>query len=87
MIFESNFAMIAAHLVNTGTISIREAMNDYNMSGGHLTKVISVLRHDGFDIDDEWRNHPITNRRYKRYFVGENERKFIAESFGLNKAA
>ena len=69
MIFNNNFDMIRNHLYNVGTISLREASNDYGMSGGHLTKVISVLRKEGMTISGQWRNHPVTGRRYMRYYL------------------
>lgn len=69
MVFNNNFDMIANHLRTIGTISLREASNDYGMSGGHLTKVISVLRKNGMPITGLWRYHPITGRRYMRYYA------------------
>jgi hypothetical protein len=59
---------IMKHLRTVGNISIREAMDDYNISGGALTKYISVLRNDyEWPIAREFRKHPITGDRYARY--------------------
>lgn len=59
---------IMKHLRIVGTISIREAMDDYNISGGSLTKYISILRHDyEWPISREFKKHPITGDRYARY--------------------
>lgn len=63
---------IMNHLRRTGSISIREAMDDYQISGGALTKYISVLRHDyEWSIHREFRKHPITGDRYARYSLVE----------------
>lgn len=60
--------IVMRHLKTTGTISIREAMDDYQISGGHLTKLISQLRHDyEWNIGREFKKHPITGDRYARY--------------------
>lgn len=59
--------IIMKHLSLTGTISIREAMDDYNMSGGALTKYISELNREGREIAKVWYTHPITGQRYARY--------------------
>ncbi|WP_425540717.1 helix-turn-helix domain-containing protein [Rhodoblastus acidophilus] len=58
---------VLQHMNRTGSISIREAMDDYGMSGGSLTKYISELRKNGYGIKTKWKNHPITGRRYARY--------------------
>jgi hypothetical protein len=63
--------IILNHLMVTGTISIREAMDDYNMSGGALTKCISELNRDGYKIDKIWYKHPITGQRYARYYFDD----------------
>lgn len=61
---------ILNHLRKTGTISIREAMDDYSLSGGHLTKIISRLRNDeGYTITRKMLAHPVTNSRYARYYM------------------
>jgi hypothetical protein len=61
-------AVVLSHMTKTGSISIREAMDDYGLSGGSLTKVISRLRRSGYEIVKEWRKHPISGRKYARYY-------------------
>lgn len=62
-------AAVLAHMRKVGSISIREAMDDYGMSGGSLTKYISMLRSAGHAIHKEVRKHPITGRKYARYHL------------------
>lgn len=59
---------IMKHLRKVGHITIREAMDDYSISGGHLTKIISTLKNDeGYDITTNMKKHPVTGRRYAKY--------------------
>jgi hypothetical protein len=67
----TNIDTIVLHLNKTGSISIREAMDDYSMSGGSLTKYISMLKRDGRDIVKVWKIHPLTGKRYARYYLKE----------------
>lgn len=62
-------ASVLKHMQSVGSISIREAMDDYGMSGGSLTKYISVLKAEGHNIHKEVRKHPITGRKYARYHL------------------
>lgn len=62
-------AVVKKHLEITGTISIREAMDDYGMSGGSLTKYISILRRQNVNIERVFGKHPITGKRYARYYL------------------
>ena len=57
------------HMQKIGSISIREAMDDYSVSGGHLTKIVSVLRRQGHIIHTAMCKHPITGRRSARYHL------------------
>lgn len=69
----SKLRIVQKHLLRTGSISIREAMADYGISGGALTKYISILRNDyGWDINRTFRTHPITGTRYARYTMDKN---------------
>lgn len=63
------YDMVKSHMETTGSISIRDAMAEHGLSGGHLTKLISTMRRDGLAITSEWRRNPITGRRYKRYSI------------------
>lgn len=65
----NNQTAVLAHMKRVGSISIREAMDDYGMSGGSLTKYISLLRKAGNSIHKEVRKHPITGRKYARYHL------------------
>lgn len=61
---------IVNHLKTTGSISHREAMDDYQMSGGALTKYISRLRHENkMKIVSQQKKHPITGQVYTRYVL------------------
>ena len=63
--------LFRSHLQSVGNISIREAMDDYGLSGGSLTKVISDLKKAGHNIVKAFRKHPITGKRYARYTYSE----------------
>lgn len=63
----SNAELILNHIRTAGSLSIREAMNDYGMSGGSVTGTITKLRDAGFLINTEMKKHPLTGRRYARY--------------------
>jgi hypothetical protein len=62
---------VLLHIRKLGSISIREAMDDYSMSGGSLTKYISILKREGNDIVKVWKIHPLTGKRYARYYARE----------------
>lgn len=67
--------LVLNHLNRVGSISVREAMADYGMSGGHLTKIISILRNDRqIDIVREMKRHPLTKTKYARYFLPVNRK-------------
>jgi hypothetical protein len=69
---------IIRHLSKTGSISQREAMLEYGVAS--LTKAISRLRKN-YTILDDWHRNPITEHRYKRYWVidRDNFKKEVAE--------
>lgn len=61
---------LVTHLKKTGSISHREAMDDYQMSGGALTKYISILRNEhDMPIASKAKRHPITGQIYTRYVL------------------
>lgn len=66
-VVNSNQAKIINHLTKTGSISMREAMDDYGMAGNVLSKVISNLRKEGKNIITDMKKHPLTGRKYARY--------------------
>ncbi len=63
--FSSQQSIIANHLRDVGDISPMEAIAIYRVSS--ITKVISVLREKGMDIEGTWRKDN-TGKRYRRYF-------------------
>lgn len=65
------YMAVLRHLKKVKTISVREGMDDYGLSGGHLTKIISNMRKDGHRVWKAMRVHPVTGRRYARYFYDE----------------
>ena len=61
---------LVTHLKKTGSISHREAMDDYQMSGGSLTKYISILRIEhNMKIVSVKKRHPISGQEYTRYVL------------------
>jgi hypothetical protein len=62
-------AIILHHLYRTGSISQREALIDYSIQS--LTKRISELRDEGFEIQTQRKKHPVTGQRYARYVMSK----------------
>jgi hypothetical protein len=62
--------LIIKHLSKTGSISQREAMLEYGVAS--LTKAMSRLRKE-YVILDDWHKNPITEHRYKRYWVVDRD--------------
>lgn len=58
-------AKVLKHLRTIGSITVREAMNDYSIQS--LTKRISNLRAEGHDIVSSRRRHKVTGQEYVRY--------------------
>ena len=58
---------LLAHLRRVGSISQREAMLDYSIQS--LSKRISELRDEGYNIETQHKKHPITGQRYARYVL------------------
>ena len=61
-------AEILDYLQTKGDASPLEVTLDKGVNSGSFTRRISELREAGYPITDEYRQHPITGRRYKRYF-------------------
>jgi hypothetical protein len=70
---KSNAELILSHIRAAGSLSIREAMDEYSMSGGSVTGTITKLRDLGYDIRTEMRRNPISGRRYARYTMVEKK--------------
>ena len=58
---------VLEYLQKNDSLSIGEAFINWQLSGGHITKIISNLRKDGVNIVSQWRKNTVTGRRYKRY--------------------
>lgn len=57
---------------NPHGLSIGEAFINWQLSGGHISKLISNLRkRDDIKIKSQWRTNKITKRRYVRYMIVE----------------
>ena len=52
-------------------LSIGEAFINYQLSGGHITKIISNLRKEGHKIETKRQINPVTGRRFARYILIE----------------
>ena len=59
--------VILSYLEKNKGLSIGEAFINWQLSGGHITKLISNLRKQGHEIDKAWRHNPVTKRRYAYY--------------------
>lgn len=55
------------HFKKARTISQREALVDYSIQS--LTKRISELRDMGYNIQTQFKKHPVTGQRYARYVM------------------
>jgi len=64
---------VFAHIERAGSISAREAMNDYGITSATLARRIcdidAAVRNSGHKIKRESKKHPITQRRYTRYSI------------------
>ena len=59
--------VLLKHLRKTRSISQREALIDHGIQS--LTKRISELRAQGYNIKTVHKKHPITGQRYARYVM------------------
>jgi hypothetical protein len=60
------------HLRKAGSITQREAIMDHSIQS--LTRRITDLRLEGFNIQSLIKQHPVTGQRYTRYVLGSPER-------------
>jgi hypothetical protein len=51
---------VIRHLADTGTITQREALLDHSVQS--LTRRITELRDHGWNIDGQWKRHPVTGQ-------------------------
>jgi hypothetical protein len=63
---------ILKHLRKAGSITQREALMDHSIQS--LSRRITSLRVDGFNIIGVPKTHPVTGQRYIRYTLGTPER-------------
>lgn len=59
------------HMRRAGSISAREAMNDYGVSSGSMVRRICDIEEAGFKVKRDKRKHPMTGRQYTRYSLVE----------------
>ena len=60
------------HMDRTGSISARDAMDDYSMTSATLARRICDLEEAGFKIRRVRKTHPISGLRYTRYELEEH---------------
>lgn len=66
----SNVNVIKAHLNNYGSITTQEAFQYYRMSGGTVTKVISILKKEtNLPIASAFVRDNVDGRRFKKYVL------------------
>lgn len=61
--------ILAHHFRRNGSISQREALIEYSIQS--LTKRISELRDEGFNIVTVFKKNPVTGQRYARYMLSK----------------
>jgi hypothetical protein len=66
----SNVTTIKNHLNNYGSITTQEAFQYYRMSGGTVTKVISILKKEtNLPINSLFIKDGVDGRRFKKYIL------------------
>lgn len=66
--------LIFDHMRTAGSISAREAMDDYNITSATLARRICDLEEVGVVIERARRKHPVSGRRYTRYILRGNDK-------------
>lgn len=61
---------VLQHMRRAGSLSAREAMNDYGITSATLARRMCDIEENGFKIERQRRVHPLTSRRYTRYMLG-----------------
>jgi DNA-binding HxlR family transcriptional regulator len=59
--------LILAHLEKAGSISARDAMDDYDITSATLARRICDMEEAGIKIKREKRKHPISGKPFTRY--------------------
>lgn len=60
---------VLEYLQTKGNASPLEVTLDLGINSGSFTRRITELRSAGYPIEDQVKYHPVTHRRYKRYFL------------------
>lgn len=63
--------LILQHIRRAGSISAREAMDDYGITSATLARRICDIEQAGYDLTRKRKVHPITGKSYTRYSVVE----------------
>ena len=59
--------VVLQHMRRAGSLSAREAMDDYGITSATLARRVCDLEEAGFYVNRTRKVHPITHRRYTRY--------------------
>lgn len=62
---------IYTHMRRAGSISARDAMDDYSITSATLAARICDLEKAGIPVNRIRKQHPITRRRYTRYELAD----------------
>ena len=66
-LYSDNHDAILNHMKACGSLSIRDALADYGLTGGHITKIMSDLRRRQEPIVKVWAKNAYTGKRYAVY--------------------
>lgn len=73
-------ARLLAWLLDGGTITALEAMpnsrHELRLNCVNLSGRISDLKKAGWIISDVWERNPLSNKRYKRYYIKPGDRGY-----------
>jgi hypothetical protein len=72
----TNADQIIDHLAYNSSMTIKEAMDKYRMSGGSVTGTITLLRDEGWNIVTHMKCDRKTGRRYAEYQFAQPIRLF-----------
>ncbi len=59
--------LIQRHMQRAGSISARDAMDDYAITSATLARRICDLIENGVEVNRIRKRHPVTRRSYTRY--------------------
>ncbi|MCG7628374.1 helix-turn-helix domain-containing protein [Epibacterium sp. MM17-32] len=58
---------VCQHMRRAGSISAREAMDDYGITSATLARRVCDIEEEGYRVVRDRKVHPITGKRYTRY--------------------